>query len=188
MLDIVPRSSAYKQLRGPWTLLPDKCRAWLAANQTTSCQAARRTQHCSRRTLSPSRSPTSGPSPSHTARGREEAVVSSGPPVSDRGCHQCRSQRSDEATRGRRSERTKIGRECGGATRKQDGGATRGDATTSRRDEATRGQHSERTTIGRECDGAMRGDVTTSWRDEATGGRRSERTRIGQECGGATRG
>ena len=76
-----------------------------------TCQAARQTQHRSRRTLSPSRSPTLGPSPSHVARGREEVVVSSGLPVRDRG------RRSDEATRGQRSERTTIGRECGGATR-----------------------------------------------------------------------
>ena len=148
---------------------------------TPGYQAARRTQHRSRRTLSPSRSPTSGPSPSHVARGREEVVVSSGPPVCDRG------RRSDEATRGQRSERTTIGRECGGVTRKQDGGATRGDLTTSWRDEAMRGRRSERTTIGRECDGAMRGDVTTSWRDEATKVWRSEKTTRGQD-GSKTRG
>ena len=133
----------------PWTLLPDECRAWLVANPTTSCRAARRTRHRSRRTLSPSRSPTLGLSPSHVARGREEAVVSSGPPVHNHGCYQCRSRRSDEATRGRRSERTTTGRECDGATR--------GDVTTSWRDEATRGWRSERTTIGQECGGATRG-------------------------------
>jgi hypothetical protein len=48
-----------------------------------------------------------------------------------------------------------------GTTREREGGARRGNATTSRHDEWTRGRHNKMT---------MRDDATTSWHDETTRG------------------
>ena len=190
----IPRSSAYKQLRGRYS---------------QRVQGVAGGQHDY---VLPSCAPDSTSFLTHGQSQQEPCYLwtepvarregggggggQSGLPVRDRGCHQCRSRRSNEATRGRRSEKTKVGRECGSATRGRDGSATRGGTTTSRRDKATRGWRSERTTIGQECGGATRrqdggetrGDATTSRRDEAMRGRCSERRTIGQECGGATRG
>ncbi len=60
-------------------------------------------------------------------------------------------------------------------TRGQEGGATRGDATTSQRNEATREWHREKRTRGQECgvtrgtnSNATRGNATTSRCNEAT--------------------
>jgi hypothetical protein len=55
-----------------------------------------------------------------------------------------------------------------GTTRGQEGGARRGNATTSWHDERTRGQHSESMT---------RDNSTTSWRDETTLGWHDETMR-----------
>ena len=55
-----------------------------------------------------------------------------------------------------------------GMTRGQEGGARRGNATTSRHDEWTKEGHNERT---------MRDDATTSWRDETMRGGYDKMTR-----------
>ena len=160
----IPRSSAYKQLRGRYSqrvqgvaggqhdyvlpsCAPDST-SFLTHGQSQQEPCYLWTEPVARR------------------EGGGGGSGQSGLPVRDRGCHQCRSRRSNEATRGRRSEKTKVGRECGSATRGRDGSATRGNATTSRRDEATRARRSEKTsrrqdgskTRGR-ASGATRGQV-----------------------------
>jgi hypothetical protein len=55
-----------------------------------------------------------------------------------------------------------------GTTRGQEGGARRGNATTSRPDERTRGRHNER---------MMRDDAPTSWREDTARGRHDETMR-----------
>jgi hypothetical protein len=127
----------------PWTLLPDECRVWLVANPTTSCQAARWTQHRSQCTVSPSRSPTLGPNPSHIGRGGEAVVrvvcqyatvdVANASPVEamrQREGSAVIGQRLDKSAAAQREDETAAQQEVmqqpAGVTRQREGGALRG--------------------------------------------------------------